>query len=252
MSRVNWIVGAPLLAFFFFGGIVFWVTIPEILIGQIWVAVAVGLFLLYLGIGVRGRRRERLLQQGIRGTATVLGMEQTGVYVNEQPQVRLRLRVEAPEIPAYEVERSEVVPLIALGSLSGGQLSVAIDPADHDKVVIDWSAVAAPMTLSMPDGRVISVDQPQAREAVFAVLRRHGVATSGEADLRDDPAVRRELWEVLERHGYDVDGRTGGPRRQDDARDPVEALEDLAQMRDRKLITEAEYELKKREILGRM
>jgi hypothetical protein len=246
-----WLIGGPIIALFLIGGIFFWLTIPEIMIGQIWVAVSVFLILVYLVIGRFGRGRLRVLRQGIRGTATVLGMEQTGVYVNEQPQVRLRLRVEAPGMAPYEVERSEIVPMLALGALSNGQLSVAIDPQDPQNVVVDWGAVAAPMTLTMPDGRVLSVDKPAARQAIMAALQRHGEGTAGEVSIRDNPAARRELWAILEQHGYDVDGRTGGPRREA-GRDHVEALAQLAEMRDRKLITEAEYELKKREILAEM
>lgn len=247
-----WAIGGPIIGFFLIGGIIFWITIPSIFIGQIWVGVSVLLILIYLGIGAKARARQRLLSDGIPGTATVLGMEQTGVYINEQPQVRLRLRVEAPGIEPYEVERSEVVPLIALGSLSGGQLGVVVDPNDHQQVAVDWSVVAAPMTLSMPDGRTISVDKPGVRQEIFAALREHGVGGSGEVSIRDNPVARRAIWEILERNGYDVDGRTGGPRRSAPETSQVDALAQLAEMRDRKLITDAEFELKKREILSEL
>jgi Short C-terminal domain len=251
-SRVNWIVGGPIVVLFLGGGIFFWVTIPEIWIGQIWVAVSAFLILLYAGIGAAGRRRARLLREGVRGTAAVLSMEQTGVYVNEQPQVRLRLLVEADGIPPYEVERTEIVPLIALGALNQGELAVVVDPDDHETVTIDWGAAAGPMTLGMPDGRVIAVDRPKARQAILAILSRHGVSTDGEISIRDNPAARREVWEALERFGYDVDARTGGPRPAQPAADPSDALRELAEMRDRKLISDAEYERKKQEILARL
>lgn len=251
-SRVNWIVGGPIVALFLGGGIVFWLTIPEVWIGQIWVAVSLFLILLYALIGAAGRRRARLLREGVRGTAAVLSMEQTGVYVNEQPQVRMRLLVEADGIPPYEVERTEIVPLIALGALDEGELAVVVDPDDHGTVAIDWGAAVGPMTLAMPDGRVIAVDRPKARQAILAILSRHGVGTDGEISLRDDPAARREVWEALERFGYDVDARTGGPRRAPQQADPADALQELAEMRDRKLITDAEYERKKQEILARL
>ena len=46
-------------------------------------------------ITYRSRANERLKHDGIPGTAQVLAAEQTGMYVNHQPQVKLRLRVEA-------------------------------------------------------------------------------------------------------------------------------------------------------------
>ena len=258
MRRINWFVGFPLIVLFLGGGIAFWIVMPDIYIGQIWVAVSVLLILIFAVIGRAGARRDRLLREGIQGTATVLGMEQTGVYINEQPQVKLRLRVEAPGITPYEVERNEIVPMLALGSLSQGQLNVAIDPNDHQRVAVDWGTVAAPMTLSTPDGRVITVDKPAARAEVTAALRKHQVGTSGEVSIRDNPVVRQEVWSILERHGYDVGaggGTTpapapagGGAAAPD--KDPVEALEDLKEMRDKNLITEAEYQVKKRELLA--
>jgi hypothetical protein len=251
--RRMWGIGGPIIGFFLIGGFVFWMTIPDIFIGQIWVGVSVLLILVYLVIGGFARRRAALLLDGIPGSATVLSVEQTGVYINQQPQVRLRMRVEAPGVEPYEVERSEVVPIMALGAISGGQLSVAIDPEDPDNVAVDWSTVAAPMTLSMPDGRVMSVDKPAARAEVMATLREHGVGVSGEVSVRENAAARRAVWEILARHGYDVDPRTGGPRASSAPQvNQVDALAQLAEMRDRKLITDAEFELKKREILSEL
>ena len=258
-TRMSGAIAGPLIALFLIGGIAFWITTPGIFIGQIWVGVAVLLIVIFALVGRAGARRDRLIREGIHGTATVLGMEQTGVYINEQPQVHLRLRVEAPGITPYDVERKEVVPMLALGSLSQGQLSVAIDPEDHDRVVVDWGAVAAPMTLATPDGRTISVDKPAARAEVSAALRKHQVGTSGEVSIRDNPVVRQEVWSILEHHGYDVsaDGRSGAAASTpspaaspEPERDPVQALEDLKEMRDKKLITEAEFQVKKRELLA--
>jgi hypothetical protein len=100
--------------------------------------------------------------------------------------VRLHLQIDAPGFDRYEVVRSEVVPLIALGALSHGELSVAVNPDDPQDVAIDWSTVAAPRA----------------------------------------------------------------PR--DGASDPAAALAALADMRDRSLITDAEYAQKKQEILARL
>ena len=46
-TRANFGVGIPLLLFFFVGGIVFWFTIPDIYIGQIWVGVSLLLAVIF-------------------------------------------------------------------------------------------------------------------------------------------------------------------------------------------------------------
>jgi len=85
-------------------------------------------------------RQNKILQQGLAGTATVLGLASTSVYINEQPVAKLTLNVQLPGRAPYTVERREVIPLLALGMVTpGSSLPVAVDPADPQKVVIDWS-----------------------------------------------------------------------------------------------------------------
>jgi hypothetical protein len=147
-TRANFGVGVPILLFFFVGGIVFWFVMPDIYIGQIWVGVSVLLGLIFGGLYVKQRGEQRVAAEGIQGTAQILGMSQTGMYINEQPQVELHMRIEAPGIAPYELHKKVIVPLIALGSLSGGRLTVAIDREDHENVVVNWSQTAAPMVIS--------------------------------------------------------------------------------------------------------
>lgn len=134
-------IGLAIAAFFLVGGIVFTVLAPGLLIGEIWIGVALILGLVF-GALARGQvAKDRIQRDGVRGTASILGAEQTGVYVNEQPQMRLKLRVEAPGISPFETEKRMVVPFIALGQLGSGRpQTVYVDREDHDKLVIDWSA----------------------------------------------------------------------------------------------------------------
>ncbi|MER7277381.1 hypothetical protein ABT369_23355 [Dactylosporangium sp. NPDC000244] len=91
-----------------------------------------------------------LLERGVRGTAQVLGARQTGVYVNEQPQVALQLRITAPGHGTYDTTVKEFVPLIATGMLAAGRpLTVLVDPLDPAKVLIEWSFAAAPAPLAV-------------------------------------------------------------------------------------------------------
>jgi hypothetical protein len=134
-------IGLAIAGFFLVGGIAFWIAAPGILIGQIWVFVALILIGVF-GLIARGQAaKDRIQREGIRGTARVLSAEQTGVYVNEQPQMRLKLRVEAPGVTAFETEQRMVVPFIALATLGSGRPQTAyLDRENHDNLVIDWSA----------------------------------------------------------------------------------------------------------------
>ena len=112
---------------------------PEIGIGQIWTVVSALLALLYVWMNKRADQKDAVISAGVRGEATILSAEQTSLYVNNQPRVKLRLRVQSP-YAEFEDERTETVPLVALGLLTNGRpLVVYMDPKDPNRYVIDWS-----------------------------------------------------------------------------------------------------------------
>ncbi|MEJ7704338.1 MAG: hypothetical protein WKF47_11980 [Geodermatophilaceae bacterium] len=85
--------------------LLFWRTIPEIWLGQIWMAVATFLPLVYVLMTVRAGRATELANTGVRGRAHMLEMTQTGTYINNQPRVKLRLLIEAPGCDALRDRR---------------------------------------------------------------------------------------------------------------------------------------------------
>lgn len=110
-----------------------------------------GLVLIVIGVRVaRGAAdAERIARTGIAGQATVTGLGQTGVSLNDQPQVEIGLMVNVPGRPPYPATRKEFVPLIMLGRLGSGlPLPVKVDPLDPSRVIIDWASAgigAAPL-----------------------------------------------------------------------------------------------------------
>lgn len=119
--------------------------------------IGIGITALDLAIGValglgRHRRRERtyrLQQRGRRAQAAVLSFEQTSVRVNDQPVVKVRLRIEGADVTPFEVEKSLVVPEIRVPLLYGGTLPVLIDPETREWE-IDWAAAPAPVPIVPP------------------------------------------------------------------------------------------------------
>jgi hypothetical protein len=139
MMRPN-LIGWGIVALFFFGGLGFTVALPEVwLLGVIWMVVATGLAVFYLSLNRRADRADELKREGIPGQAKILQLTQTGAYVNEQPRVRLKLRVEAPGVPAFECTHTYTVPLVALGAFAQDDtLPVYLDRSDPKKFTIDW------------------------------------------------------------------------------------------------------------------
>jgi hypothetical protein len=61
--------------------------------------------------------------------------------LNRNPQVSMDLMVDVPGSGPYPVKHAEFVPLMLLGRLStGAPLSVRVDPANPQRIAIDWSS----------------------------------------------------------------------------------------------------------------
>ena len=96
----------------------------------------VGIGLLVFGIGSRKKAAEadRIDQTGLAGSAQITGMTQTGMYLNNNPQIGLNLMVNVPGRNPYPIEVKQFVPLMLVGSLSVGRtLPVKVDQKDPGK-----------------------------------------------------------------------------------------------------------------------
>jgi hypothetical protein len=114
---------------------------------------------------------QRLKAHGLPGQARIVGMRQTGAYLNEQPQIELNLEVTTSMQGPYPVVVKEWVPLMLLGRLSSGMpLPVKVDPANPQNLVIEWeSSMSAPggmgVGMTLPAQADTSQYAPAAREA---------------------------------------------------------------------------------------
>jgi hypothetical protein len=174
MMRAN-LIGWCIASFFFLGGAAFVIFVREAwLLGTIWMVVAAFLFALYTAMNIRANRADVRKKEGVRGEAHILAMTQTGAYINENPRVKLKLRIEAPGVPEFESSHTYTVPLVALGAFATGDtLPVYLDRADPKKFTIDWLGGAGDGG-SDPDERLKKLEQ----------LRSDGLITQAEYDER--------------------------------------------------------------------
>lgn len=150
---------------------------------------AVGLGLLFWGRKWRKAAVEadRIRTQGVAGTATITGMRQTGVTLNEQPQVELQLSVTTSMHGAYPVTVKEYVPLMMLGTLSSGRpLPVKVDPANPQRVIIEWEnagGMGMPMGAMPVAGQVPGLGQAPAGDPADVKKRLLAEGVSGTAKV---------------------------------------------------------------------
>ncbi len=144
------------------------VTLPSFIAFGMWLTAAIlggtGLVLILIAmrIGKSSAATDQILTGGIAGTAEIMALTQTGMQLNHQPQVSMDLRITLPDRPPYAATRREFVPLILLGRLTSGQpLAVRVDPADPQKVVIDWQNIgllSQPMLGAQPKQPAMTSD----------------------------------------------------------------------------------------------
>jgi hypothetical protein len=129
----------------------------------------VGLGLIWFGMrsGAKADEAERIAATGIAGQATIVGLTQTGVFLNDNPQVGIDLMVTIPGRQPYPAHLKQFIPLILLGRLANGAaLPVKVDSADPSKVVIGWDQAAAPLGVAPAPGTGSeTIDQVQAMAA---------------------------------------------------------------------------------------
>ncbi|HVF81040.1 MAG TPA: hypothetical protein VM884_03865 [Flavisolibacter sp.] len=83
------------------------------------------------------RTNRKLLREGLEANAVLLNMEQTGVYVNNQPQIKLQVQVHPLTGRNFVSETRAVLTLIDLSQLRiGGMLKVKYNPANTKEVIV--------------------------------------------------------------------------------------------------------------------
>jgi len=102
----------------------------------IWGVVFVALVVAGLVILIRGRTKQRIVQQGTKCRANILSLERTGTYVNNIPQYRLELEVTLPGQASYRASTKQLLDPAAAATMLGASIAVWVDPKYPKKVII--------------------------------------------------------------------------------------------------------------------
>jgi hypothetical protein len=115
-------------------------------------SILAGLFLLgglsMVGVAAGSRAmagtKAVIAASGLAGTATITGVELTGVRINDNPRCRITVNVSLPGRLIYQATVTEVIPQLALSRYeAGSKFPCRVAPDDLSKVVlIDDTGVA--------------------------------------------------------------------------------------------------------------
>jgi len=77
------------------------------------------------------KKAEALMAVGTQGEATILSLQDTGMYVNNNPRVTLQLEIQMPYGAPYQITKTMTVPLIRLSQIQvGSKVQVMVDMSD--------------------------------------------------------------------------------------------------------------------------
>lgn len=205
------LVGPIFVAIYFAVGSQFtdmtWMLIVGIAITAIDVLVAV----LIAVLGSNKANKSRYLEQrGALAMALIVGIGETGTRINNQPLIKLDLRVEGPGIAPFSVQDRVLASLMRMPSITARRLVVLVDPATQ-AFQIDWERSALvnglmPATFHIEeDNRTYDLTgQPAPLMEVMQLLKANNIAMDNMVDVRNNPVVRNQLRDIVRRAAAQV------------------------------------------------
>lgn len=126
------------------------VTPVVLVVGLVWMVVALGLRALYGLVRRRGARLQALRHEGAPGTATILAAVRTNTRIRTVGQTsggqrvwRMHLWIQADGIAPYDIQKGIVVQVGPTGLQPGRSWPVFVDRADHSRFLVDRQAIHA-------------------------------------------------------------------------------------------------------------
>jgi hypothetical protein len=81
--------------------------------------------------------KKRLSRDGIEAEAVLLRMEQTGFYMNNLPQVRLKIKVQPKNGRIFVSETREIMSLVDMAQLPvGSTVKVKYNPCNMNEIML--------------------------------------------------------------------------------------------------------------------
>jgi hypothetical protein len=84
------------------------------------------------------KKAEALMATGTQGEATILSLQDTGMFINNNPRVMVMLEIRMPNRPSYQITKTVTVPIIRMSQVQVGSVVAVMvdmsDPTNPDKV----------------------------------------------------------------------------------------------------------------------
>jgi hypothetical protein len=199
------LVGPIFLAVYFATGQSFmfkWMLLVGLLITAADVLIALAL----ANFGAKSQAKTQALEQsGVLALAQVVGIQETGTRINEQPLVKIDLQISGPGITPFATQDRVIASLTRLPMITNRKLVALVDPATNE-YQIDWERSALvggmmPATFTIAeDNKTYDLSgQAGPLMEIMGILKANGIGINSMVDLRSNPAAREQVQAVVRR-----------------------------------------------------
>jgi hypothetical protein len=233
----------PMMKWMFWTGLV--VTALDVLIALVWA-----------GHGAKAAARSQYLeQQGVLGSARIIGLHETGTRINDQPLITLDLQIDGPGVTPFNAQDRVLATATRMPMITGHNLVVLVDPATQ-KFEIDWNRSAlvnglmpAQFTLAQDNRTYDLTGQVAPLMEIMRILKSNNVPLTGNIDIRSNPALRQQVMNVVRRAAA---GPAPEPSSAPEPPSTAARLQELETLRANGVVTEAEYTAKRQQIIAEL
>ena len=235
-------------------------------VGLLITAADVLIALALANFGAKSEAKTQALEQsGVLALAQVVGIQETGTRINEQPLVKLDLQISGPGITPFATQDRVIASITRLPMITNRKLVALVDPTTNE-YQIDWERSALVGGL-MPANFTIEEDnrtydlsgQAGPLMEILQILKANGIGLNNMIDLRSNPAARQQVQAVVRRaaaaqQASSAPGPAAGAPAASYAAPPeqttAQRLQELETLRATGTITDDEYNAKRQQILS--
>ena len=170
------------------------ITVADVLVA-IWLA----------NRGAKSSAKSAALQQtGVLTMAQITGLGETGMRINERPEVNLDLHISGPGFE-FDDRKRVTVDITKQAIVTARKLVVLVDPNTRD-YEINWQAsalicgVVPAQFQSTEDNRTYDLSgQAGPLMEIMQIYKANNLPFGGTVDIRNYPAVRQQIMDVVRR-----------------------------------------------------
>lgn len=193
-------------------------------------------------------RQQHLTRSGVLCTARITGIHDTPLFINDQQMIKVALRVDVPGAAGFDTVQTLASSPAKMQVLAGRTLVAVVEPGTEN-YEIDWNAsgllagvVPAEFTVDEDHTTYDLTGRAEPLMQILRVLHANRMPLDGTIDIRSNPVVRQQILEIVRGAG----GEHPAPRT------VSQRLQELETLHATGTITQAEYEAKRRDILGQL